>query len=328
MECSHIKGLLSDYIDGMLEKETRALVEAHLSACEACRAEHDALKALVQELGSMEPVAPSADFLERLHDRMDRRSPVSSLIRTLFVPMRFKIPLEFAAVAIVAVIIFSLVNVPFDAYKAPQEPLQKLERKAMGEKASSKGLSRTTREEAFAPSAPQESDMAKRPEKGRALPELAIFITPKRTGRVMKSKALQAPPQPAWEQERQRAAGALLPDAERADRMQMEAEPGSGASLPEDKAPPSLASAHEVTQMVRNAVVTAGGEILPGEETRQKSMRQDATGQEVIASIPAKNYPFLMEKLHALGTLQVPGEGPSQEQEGPLQLRIKVLPEK
>lgn len=323
MDCSQVKALLSEYLDGMLEEETRALVEEHLSACGNCREEHDSLKALVQELGSMDPIVPPANFLGRLHERMEQPSRISRLIQTLFVPVRFKIPLEFAAAGLVAVVIFSILNIQFGAYKAPQAPVQDMQEQAVGEKAYPKSAAGTFRKEAPAPSIPQEGAIAK----GRAMetrpPELDILLTPKRVSGGMKSPTLKASPQLAWEQQEPRTANVVRPKSEGTDLMREKAGAAPGISSPEDKAPFSRSFSNAVTQEVKNAVVRAGGRIVAGDKTRQKG-----TSQEVIASIPVKNYPFLLEKLHAVGTLQVPSEMPSQEEEGPLQVRIKLLPEK
>ena len=48
MECSKVKELLSEYLDGMLDEEAGARVQAHLSECADCRDEHASLKALVR----------------------------------------------------------------------------------------------------------------------------------------------------------------------------------------------------------------------------------------------------------------------------------------
>lgn len=323
MDCSQVKGLLSEYLDGMLEEENTALVEEHLSACDDCRKEHDSLKALVHELGSMEPIAPSADFLDRLHERMEQPSRISRLIQTLFVPVRFKIPLEFAAAALVAVVIFSILNIQFGVYKAPQPPLQEMKDQAVAEKAYPKSAAGTLRGEAPTASIPQEGAIAK----GRAMetrpPELDILLTPKRVSGGMKSKTLKASPQPAWEQQGTGAANVARPEHEESDLMREKAGAAPSISSPEDKTLLSHSFVNAVTQEVKNAVITAGGRIVAGDMTRQKG-----ASQEVIARIPVKNYPFLLEKLHAVGTIQVPSEMPSQEEEGPLQVRIKLLPEK
>ncbi|MBW1999985.1 MAG: zf-HC2 domain-containing protein, partial [Deltaproteobacteria bacterium] len=110
MECEVIRQYLSEYVDGALDEETRTLVDKHLSSCRGCREELEALKSLVNELGSMESVDPPEDFLDQLHARMDRPSWPSRIIRKLFTPMRTKIPLELAGAVAVLILVFSIVN--------------------------------------------------------------------------------------------------------------------------------------------------------------------------------------------------------------------------
>ena len=106
MDCSKIKERLSEYMDEVLDAETKAVVDKHLSTCKNCQEELASLKALVSELGSMEPVESPKDFLDQLHERMEKRSRLSRILRTLFVPMRIKIPLEFAGAVAVAILVF------------------------------------------------------------------------------------------------------------------------------------------------------------------------------------------------------------------------------
>lgn len=123
MNCDELKTRLSEYVDDVLDPETRGLADEHLAECEVCRAELASLKALVHELRSMEPVEPPKDFLKQLHARIEDRSRFSRILKTLFVPMRIKIPLEFAGAVIMALLIFSLFNIQQDMYRSDEAPL-------------------------------------------------------------------------------------------------------------------------------------------------------------------------------------------------------------
>jgi len=65
MECAGVKKLLSEYIDGSLDAQAGAAVKDHVSTCKGCKEELASLSAMVEALGSLEPVKAPADFLEK-----------------------------------------------------------------------------------------------------------------------------------------------------------------------------------------------------------------------------------------------------------------------
>lgn len=106
MKCSDVRKILADYLDGVLSQQDRALVEAHLASCKSCSEEFAFLKTYVNEAGSLEKVKAPSDFLEKVHQRLERRFSFEKLMRTLFVPVKIKIPLELAGVAATVLIAF------------------------------------------------------------------------------------------------------------------------------------------------------------------------------------------------------------------------------
>jgi len=110
MECAEIKELLSEYLDDTLDSKTTVLVQEHVQACSGCKEELDSLRSLVGALGSLEPAKAPDDFLDRLHERIEQRSTFSKFVRKLFVPMQIKIPMQFAAVTAVALLVFAVVR--------------------------------------------------------------------------------------------------------------------------------------------------------------------------------------------------------------------------
>ncbi len=111
MDCAGIQELLSEYIDGTLDAKATAGVEKHISACKICKEELIAIRAMVEELGDLEPVKAPSDFLEKIHERMEPRSDFSRLVRKLFVPFRIKIPLQLAAAATAAILVVLVWNI-------------------------------------------------------------------------------------------------------------------------------------------------------------------------------------------------------------------------
>ena len=111
MECAGVKKLLSEYIDGSLDAQAGAAVKDHVSTCNGCKEELASLSAMVEALGSLEPVKAPADFLEKIHERMEPRFRLYRIIRKLFVPFHIKIPLELAAVATMAILVIAVLNI-------------------------------------------------------------------------------------------------------------------------------------------------------------------------------------------------------------------------
>ena len=110
MECVRVRELLSEYIDGVLDTRARAGGEKHMAVCEGCKEDLTSMGALVEELGGLKPVKAPPDFLEEIHGRLRPRFQFGRMARKLFVPFRIKIPLELAAAATMAVLVFSVLS--------------------------------------------------------------------------------------------------------------------------------------------------------------------------------------------------------------------------
>jgi outer membrane biosynthesis protein TonB len=92
---------LSAYLDDALDAAARARVAAHLAACADCRRERDALGRVVGLLRAEPPVRAPVGFVDRVLGATGT-APRRSLWHRLFVPLRIKLPLEAAAVVLLA----------------------------------------------------------------------------------------------------------------------------------------------------------------------------------------------------------------------------------
>jgi hypothetical protein len=106
-ECNHIRQLLSEYIDGMLDASEMAAVQGHLHECADCSREYEALSSLVRKLGDIRAIKVPDDFLAKVHQKIEKPSFLGR-VRDLFDFSRFRIPVEAAAFALTAVLILSL----------------------------------------------------------------------------------------------------------------------------------------------------------------------------------------------------------------------------
>jgi hypothetical protein len=133
MDCAAILDLLSEYIDGTLDVQTRTAIEKHIAICENCRQELASLRAIVDELGVLDPVKPPADFLEKIHERLETRSGFNKILRKLFLPFHIKIPLELAAAATVTILVVLVLNIQKPEIQMMKMPLGTTSQ-SMGEK--------------------------------------------------------------------------------------------------------------------------------------------------------------------------------------------------
>ena len=108
-KCRYIRELLSEYIDGVMDATERDDVKEHLQVCKDCRREHDAMKSLIDQLGNIRQVKAPDNFLETFHERISDDS-FFDRIRSILSFTGIKIPVEVAAFAVTAVLIFLFFN--------------------------------------------------------------------------------------------------------------------------------------------------------------------------------------------------------------------------
>jgi hypothetical protein len=140
MDCTGIQELLSEYIDGTLDANATQVVEKHISVCEDCKESLASLSAMVEELNALEPVGPQADFLDKIHQRMEPRSDFSRIFRKLFVPFKIKIPLQLAAAATASILVVMVLFHQKSEYQKMQ-PLKASKSEWFAEKSKSDHLS-------------------------------------------------------------------------------------------------------------------------------------------------------------------------------------------
>jgi anti-sigma factor (TIGR02949 family) len=93
-ECDSIREHFSPWLDGELDPDTRAAVEAHLAQCSECMRELDAFKRVTELYASLEAVPAPGNFENLVRERL--RPPVVQL-RARRLPVRKMWPLAAAA---------------------------------------------------------------------------------------------------------------------------------------------------------------------------------------------------------------------------------------
>jgi anti-sigma factor RsiW len=72
IDCKHVWGYISEYIDGSLPEDTRRIVQNHLDHCELCSAVLDSTRNIIILTADDRVFELPAGFSERLHARLDR----------------------------------------------------------------------------------------------------------------------------------------------------------------------------------------------------------------------------------------------------------------
>jgi anti-sigma factor RsiW len=306
MDCSEIKALLSEYIDGTLEPETKDLVDQHVASCAECREELASLKALVHELGSLEPMQPPEDFLVQVHERLEKPSLFSTLLRTLFRPFQIKLPLQIAGAVAMAILVFSLLYFQREEFRAPGVAPQ--EDKQADEVVGTKDRAiKTKARPALQQTALKESQKATRPI------EVTILVREDLTPWAHEPSGAIESPIPSEKQQPETARRTL-------QSAQMKEEERSAGLGAQDKVPYKIAKEDDPLVGLNRLIRSLQGKVLSVH--RDKNPRQPGT---LYAQIPASRWEEFKDQLKALGDLEIPAEPRIQEGEENLQVRIRLL---
>lgn len=298
MNCSEIKELLSEYVDGVLDVKTKALVDEHLSTCKDCQQELASLKVLVNELGSLESVAPPKDFLKELHERMEQRSWFSKILRTLFVPMRLKIPLEFAGAAVMAILVFSLFYIQQDHYRTAEAPVS-LKKERVAQKGAPESWGEGLKDEASKPQRAYRTATVEQPPEKKEPIELALVMKralPPET--YAPGAAMEAAPAPKEKTRRSLAKTEAVP------RARLETDKKGDDLLPQ---------LTRVVELVGGTVVSI--------EYEKASNRPEF----IHAEIPAEHLNTFYNRLGELGDLKGAPRSVTGKKQGVLFVRIRLL---
>jgi hypothetical protein len=107
MECSKIREILSDYIDGLVSSEERRFIDEHLMSCEMCSEYLSDLRETVDYVQNLEEIEPPQWLTERIMEKVKSESqPKKGILERLFYPLHIKLPIE--AIAAVLVVVISI----------------------------------------------------------------------------------------------------------------------------------------------------------------------------------------------------------------------------
>jgi len=101
MKCEHVQEKLSEYLDGLLDRDTSGLIQSHLASCPRCQAEGQALAEAKRAVAALPVIEPPSGFSQRVMGRVREEADRPNLFRRLFLPMRIKIPIHALALFLV-----------------------------------------------------------------------------------------------------------------------------------------------------------------------------------------------------------------------------------
>lgn len=350
MNCSGCKELFSEYIDGVLDSDTKAQFEEHVSTCANCQQELQELKILVKEIRGMEQLKAPDDFIDRLHERIEPRFSFGKIIKTLFVPMRIKIPVQLVTAMATVVLVFSIIHLqqpekllkdaPMmsekeeskpELMKEPAEPLP--ERKIYTPKAAFKKTVAHKK-----PKTRKAKDIASKGLKTEKVIELALVLkTDIYRKSALKITPIKAAP-PAESSEvhdeeektytssslRSRIAGKaatkeeVFAGAAKQDKKAETPLPAQSSALKEEAGEPE-SDVEKITEKLKKLIKDLKGEIKSIEYSNK-------TGHPIslIATIPADKYLVFYGELKEIGTLHGPVPAVNEEKKETIKIRLLI----
>ena len=102
MTCPNARELFSAALDDALGADERERLDVHLAGCADCRREQERFERTVRLLRGAEPIRAPAGFVDRVLAAVRPEPWWRRLARRLVTPWPVKLPLEAAAVALVA----------------------------------------------------------------------------------------------------------------------------------------------------------------------------------------------------------------------------------
>jgi hypothetical protein len=133
MECRSVRQRLSAYLEGIIPSEEKKVIEEHLLSCQPCSMALGDLKREGELLRSLEEVEPPAWMKQKVLARIRREQEAKkSIFEKLFFPLRIKVPIQAAAMVLIAVLAVYV-------FKAGEPEMKKVPSAVVTGEATSKG---------------------------------------------------------------------------------------------------------------------------------------------------------------------------------------------
>ncbi|MGD0266057.1 MAG: tetratricopeptide repeat protein [Candidatus Methylomirabilota bacterium] len=102
MRCDEARRVFSELYDEALSGAPLVTVTQHLASCPACRAEWANFRKAMQAVADLGTAEPSPGFAARVRRRLEAPSRWRRVLRWIFLPLHVKVPIQAAAVLLLA----------------------------------------------------------------------------------------------------------------------------------------------------------------------------------------------------------------------------------
>lgn len=331
MNCKQVCKLLSEYLENELDQKTRKQIKQHLTQCPSCSRELAALKKYHQSLSSLGSVKPPADFLNRLHARIEQPSFITRTLRTLFRPLKVKLTLELAGLMTTMLIILIILPVhkkttSLKSIKENEETTKSLKlmenKKAYYAKDMTGRIRSSGKGEKISRSLDIKDQIKTAAEEEKPKPlELVLLIKTQLSDEYDQSEYYD-------EAVTLDKNGEKETKKSREDDKAASGQPQAPATTALEKQKVkqetrqqhvTLPSSHTIFSNIKNAVLLAGGTIIEKKVTEKSGLPD-----QITVEIPAKNYRIFLSNLRNVGELQGPIPTVSKKEKRMIQNQIQL----
>ncbi len=127
MECNNIQEKLSAYIEGVISPEEKILIDEHLKSCQRCNESLAELKRTIEYVQDLEDLEPPLWLTRNVMAKITSEvKPKKGILQKFFYPLHIKLPIEAAAVfliAVTAIYIFKTIQPEVKLAKVPSEEI-------------------------------------------------------------------------------------------------------------------------------------------------------------------------------------------------------------
>ncbi len=326
MECTNIRGKLSDYLEDVLPAEERVTIDEHLRSCESCSAELTDLRRTIERIRGLEEVEPPSWMTQKIMAKVrEEGQRKKGVLQRLFYPLRIKLPLEAVAALLiigVALYIYRDISPEIRLAKAPtEESAPQILRKEII-KEDKKGLFRKSEEKNIpqevitVPEKPAEEATSDKFEAKTDKTEAAAPKAPetqKQIGFAQKEREIPSPP--ATEAARS-AAGTARQEA-RQEALQAAPRLKASAEMKIERMvlTVKVKELESASREIEKTITALGGKIIERESVEGK--------KTVVIEVNSNGFNELLEKLKSIG--EVKEETKMRKLEGAQRVKIEVV---
>jgi anti-sigma factor RsiW len=252
MDHAEIRYKLSAYLDGAVTPREKSLIEEHLETCAECGTAVRELRRTVDRLRELGEEEPPPWLTQRIMARIgEEAAQEKSIWRRFFLPLRWKLPVEAAALVFLSVTVYLVYRTVSPEVKIAVPPVAEMQREA-------------------APQSPPAAGLRDRTEQPPAVPEKLSTEKKKEDVASARGRTASRPPQAP-------PAAAIPSESSREETAPSFAPPPAPAPIPENKgSSPRILRQHSDMAVPRDA-----------EEERKEEKKAASPAMRSKAAAPA-----------------------------------------